>query len=145
MLASLKGDVRTELRRSRVSHLAVEALCLDLAETIGVPVRSRHQEHRSHHDALLRAPRMFIASPPNDSPHKARPHDMRSPPKARTLEQPRPGGLRLARALGGRQRRGVVVVLSGDGHRAGFLLSAHGAVGSPSLRVNLGRDGGGQN
>ena len=39
ILASLKGDVRTELRGGRVSHLAVEALGIDLAETIGVLIK----------------------------------------------------------------------------------------------------------
>jgi uncharacterized protein involved in outer membrane biogenesis len=36
ILASLKGDVRTELRGGRVSHLAVEAAGIDIAQSLGV-------------------------------------------------------------------------------------------------------------
>lgn len=39
ILGNLKGEVRTELRGGRVSHLAVEALGIDLAESIGVLIQ----------------------------------------------------------------------------------------------------------
>jgi hypothetical protein len=39
ILAGLKGDVRTELRGGRVSHLAVEASGIDIAESLGVLIK----------------------------------------------------------------------------------------------------------
>ena len=39
ILASLKADVRTELRGGRVSHLAVEASGIDIAESLGVLIK----------------------------------------------------------------------------------------------------------
>lgn len=39
ILASLKGDVRTDLRGGRVSHLAVEVAGIDIAESIGVLIK----------------------------------------------------------------------------------------------------------
>ncbi len=39
ILATLKGDVRTELRGGRVSHLVVEAAGIDLAESIGLLIK----------------------------------------------------------------------------------------------------------
>jgi uncharacterized protein involved in outer membrane biogenesis len=39
ILASLKGDVRTELRGGRVSHLAVEAAGIDIAQSLGVLIK----------------------------------------------------------------------------------------------------------
>jgi uncharacterized protein involved in outer membrane biogenesis len=39
ILASLKGDVRTEIRGGRVSHLAVEAGGIDIAQSLGLLIK----------------------------------------------------------------------------------------------------------
>lgn len=73
ILASLKGEVRAELRGGRVSHLAVEALGIDLAESIGMLIKGDDALAVQCAVADLRAdagvlrPRLMVVDTPDSS------------------------------------------------------------------------------